>query len=104
MGPQIHLLTAHVKLLHMATYSETMIRMMSYGLLKASQDKDYYRDSVKQAAPHLEGEKLEEVTGLKQELDLDSAFKGAKAACLIEKRGQSPLIAEKRGQSRMALT
>jgi len=83
MKPQIHLLTAHVKLLHMADYSGTMIRMMSYGLLKATEDDGYFRDSIKQLAPHLEGQRLEEVTELKQQMDFKTALNGAKAAGLI---------------------
>lgn len=83
MSSKIHLLTAHVKLLHMADYSGTMIRMMSYGLLRATEDEGYFRDSIKRIAPHLEGAQLEEITGLKQQMDLETALKGAKAAGLI---------------------
>jgi len=83
MNPKLSLLTAHFKLLHMADYAGTMVRMMSYGLLQAIEDEGFFRDSAKRGAPHLEGEQLQEVIELKQQTDFDTALKGAKAAALI---------------------
>lgn len=83
MTTEIDLLKAHIRLLHMATYAETMIRMMSYGLLKASEDEEFFKETVVHWAPHLDEQKLQEVTELIRESNIDSALKGAKGAALI---------------------
>lgn len=80
---KIYLLKANIRLLHMATYAETMISMMSYGLLKISQDKEFFEETITHLAPHINEQRLQEITQLIKERNIDSALKGAKGAALI---------------------
>lgn len=83
MESKIHFLTAKVKLLHMAGYAHTMIRTMSYGLLKALEDEDFFAQPVKDSFPSAGDDQLSEIIRLKRSRDLDQALNGAKAASLI---------------------
>jgi len=83
MDTKIHFLTAKVKLLHMAGYAHTMIRTMSYGLLKALEDEDFFKQPIKDLFPSASDDQLSEIIRLKRDRDLDEALNGAKAASLI---------------------
>ncbi len=67
----------------MAGYAHTMIRSMSYGLLKAMEDEDFFRSPVKDMLPQASEEQIEEIVKIKRNIDLDEALNGAKAAALI---------------------
>jgi len=83
MESKIQFLTAKVKLLHMAGYAHTMIRTMSYGLLKAIKDNDFFEQPVRDLFPSATDDQLSEIIKLKRDRDLDQALNGAKAASLI---------------------
>lgn len=83
MESKIHFLTAKVKLLHMAGYAHTMIRTMSYGLLKALEDDDFFTQPIKDSFPSASDDQLSEIIKMKRSRDLDQALNGAKAASLI---------------------
>lgn len=83
MNARLHFLTAKIKLLHMAGYAHTMVRTMSYGLLKAIEDEDFFKTPIKDLLPQASDEQLEEIVKIKRNIDLDAALNGAKAAALI---------------------
>jgi hypothetical protein len=82
-SPELQILVARVHLLHMAGYANTLISMVSYGLLHAQDDDEFFREAVQRTFSDLQGGSLDEVTSLTKEIKLDETLKGAKGACLI---------------------
>lgn len=81
--PELQLLAARVCLLHMGVYADGMLRMVSYGLLRAKDDDAFFQEMVRRDLPQLNPNKISEIAQLKKEIDLDQTLKGSKAASLI---------------------
>jgi hypothetical protein len=74
MNARLHFLKAKIKLLHMAGYAHTMIRTMSYGLLKAIEDEDFFKTPIKNLFPHASAEQLEKIVKIKRNIDIEKAL------------------------------